>query len=135
MNAKEYLGQINTINMRLGSLKQQVQSLWDAATNITPLLSHTPRAPSSDPHRLEKLIVTKVDLEQEVVILSEKLSEIINTINSLPDQLHISILTSRYISRLEWREIACQLHISEGRIFQIHRDALDSLEKSIAGYS
>ena len=135
MTAKKYLMQISTINMRLRSMKQQVQSLWDAATNITPILSHTPRSASSDPHQLEKLIVTKIDLENEIIMLSDKLAEIIVAINSLPDPLHISIITSRYISGMEWRDIACEMHISEGRIFQLHRDALVALEKSIADYS
>jgi len=135
MTAKEYLKQINTINLRLKSMKQQVQSLWDAATNISPVLSDTPRSASSNPHQLEMLIVTKVDLENEIIALSDKLAEIIRAVNSLADPLHVSILTSRYISGMEWRDIACEMHISEGRIFQFHRDALAELEKTIANYS
>jgi len=135
MTAKEYLKQIRIINMQLKSMRRQVQSLADAATNISPILSDMPKAATADIHRMENLIVTKVDLENEAAAKSDKLAEITRKINSLPDPMHVAIITSRYICNMEWRDIACEMHISEGRIFQLHRDALAELEKSIAGYS
>jgi DNA-directed RNA polymerase specialized sigma subunit len=115
-------------------MRRQVQALSDAVTNISPVLKDTPRSSSSDPHRMDGFIATKVDLENEIEAQTVLLAEITRTINALPDSLHISIITSRYISRMEWREIAMDLHVSEGRIYQLHRDALASLEKLIAGY-
>jgi len=119
----------------LKSMRRQVQSLADAATNISPILNDMPKAATTDIHRMENLIVTKVDLENEAAIKSDKLAEITRTINSLPDPIHVAVITSRYVCGMEWRDIACEMHISEGRIFQLHRDALAELEKSIAGYS
>jgi len=135
MTAKEYLRQISTINMKLASMRWQIQSLKDAAVNVTPVLNDMPKAATADIHRMEGLIVAKVDLESEVAELTAKLVSITRTINSLPDSTHAAILTGRYIRAMEWREIADELHISQGRIFQLHRDALAALEKSIADYS
>jgi len=116
-------------------MKRQVQSLKDAATNASPVISDMPRSASPDSHRMENLIVTKMDLENEVAEKTDILAEITRTINSLSDPFHVSIITSRYISRMEWREIANESHMSESRIYHHHREALAALEKSIAGSS
>ena len=135
MTGKEYLSQIRTINIRLKSMARQVQSLEDALTSVSPVISDMPRSPSPNLQRMESLIAAKVDLEREMDAESAKLADITRTINSLPDSTHSAILTSRYISRMEWREIANELYVSEGRAYQLHRDALAEIEKIIASYS
>ena len=135
ITAKAYLKQINVIHLQLQSMKRQVQSLHDAATNISHVLKDTPRSSSADPHRMEGLIATKIDLENEIAVKTDLLAEIICTINSLSNSQYVSIITSRYISKMEWKEIACDLYVSEGRIYQLHREALAELEKFIVGYS
>ena len=132
MTGKEYLSQIKTINIRLKSMARQIQSLEDALTSVSPALSDMPRSPSPNLHRMESLIAAKVDLEREMETESAKLASITRAVNSLPDPTHSAILTSRYISRMEWREISAELHISESWLFQLHRDALAEIEKAVA---
>jgi DNA-directed RNA polymerase specialized sigma subunit len=135
MTAKAYLSQIRTIHIRLKSMGRQVQSLNDALTHVTPVISDMPRSASPDVHRFDGLIAAKVDLENEIKTDSAKLAEITRTINTLPNMLHSAIITSRYVSDMGWREIADELHISRSHIYELHREALSEVEKSVVHHS
>jgi DNA-directed RNA polymerase specialized sigma subunit len=129
MTAKEYLGQIQSTIIDIKSMTRQVQSLEDALTGASPQLSATPGAAKANIHRMEKMIVAKVDLERKIEAQSAKLAEIINAINSLPRTVHSAILTSRYVSRMDWRDIANEMRLSVSHLYQLHRDALKEIEK------
>lgn len=116
-------------------MARQVQALDDSITKISPVLSHTPGSTSPNVHRMEDLIATKIDLENEIMAGSAKLAEITRTVNSMSNTLHVVILTCRYFSRMEWQEIAAELYISESQVYRQHRAALVEIEKMIAGDS
>lgn len=135
MTAKEYLSQIKTINIRLKSMVRQIQSLDDSLTNVTPKISDMPGAATPNVHRMEELIAVKVDLENDIKTDSSKLAEITRTINALPNTIYIAILTNRYFGRMDWREIADELYISQSHLYNLHRDALAEIEKIIVNHS
>jgi len=62
MRAKEYLSQICTFNIRLKSMARQKQSIEEALSNVSHVISDMPRSPSPDIYRMEKLIAAKIDL-------------------------------------------------------------------------
>jgi DNA-directed RNA polymerase specialized sigma subunit len=129
MTAKEYLSQFKTISIRLKSISQQIQAIDTALTSTTPILSKTPHSASPDPHRMENLIATKVDLEREGAAGAVRLGEIIQSVKSLPDALLVTILTNRYILFMDWREIMSELYISESHLHRLHSKALNEIEK------
>jgi DNA-directed RNA polymerase specialized sigma subunit len=131
MTAKEYLGQIQTLIIGLKSLSRQVKSLEDALTGVSTQLSDTPGSATPNVRRMEELIAAKVDLERRLEANSTRLAAITNTINSLPDMVHTALLTARYIAGMEWQEIANELRISRSHLFNLHRDALNEIEKII----
>ncbi len=133
MTAKEYLGQIKALVSSLKSLSWQVQTLDETLTGASPHMSVAPGAPIPDVRRLEKLLSAKVDLERKIDVLSIKLAGIMDTINSLPNQVHSAILTARYVTGMEWCDIADNLSMSKSYVFTHHRAALDELEKITAG--
>ena len=135
MTAKEYLSQIKTLNIRIKSKMQQVQSIGDSLLNVSPVLSDMPRPATPNINRMAELVAVKVDLEREIEADSRKLAEITRTINSLPDETHILIITQRHFGRLEWKDIASELCFSERRIYQLYRDALNEMEKFAVGFS
>ncbi len=135
MTAKEYLGQIRPLNMSLKSLIRQVQSLDDALTGDSVGISDMPGAATPNVLRMEMLIANKIDLERRIEAQSAKLTEIINTINSLPNHIHTAILTARYVTDMDWQKIANETGVGRGRMFQLHRDALAEVEKIILNFS
>jgi len=130
-DAKEYLSQIRTINIKLKSLARQRQALEDSLFNTSPKLSHTPRPATRDVHRMDGLIAAKLDIENEMEAASQKLAEVHRTIASVQGGFLSAVLTYRYIDQKPWVGIASALHLSESRVYQLHREALAEIEKSI----
>ena len=135
MTAKEYLAQVRLITIRLQSMVRQVQVITDTLTNISPVLTDMPRSATPNVHSLDALVATKVDLENEIAEATTKLADITRTVNSLPDHLHIAVLSYRYFCKMEWREVADELRITESRAYQLHRQALVVLENVIVDCS
>jgi len=135
MTAKTYLSQVKILTARLRSMGQQVKALNDSLLNVSPMISDMPKALSPVVDRMAELVAVKVDLERDMEADSCRLAEIMRSVNSLQNVNHVEVLTCRYFARMEWREIAFELHVSESRIYQLHRDALAEVEKSIVGCS
>ena len=128
-NAKEYLSQIRTINIKLKSLVRQRQALEDSLLNTSPKLSHMPKAPSPNVHRMDGLIAAKLDIENKMEAASVKLAELHKTIAAIQKYELCAILTYRYVDRLQWADIATNLYIGVSRVYQLHREALTEVEK------
>ena len=135
MTAKEYLGQVRVLQESMKSIVRQIETLDDLLLNVSPKLSDMPSAKSASVHRMAELVATKLDLETKLALASVKFAGITKTINSLLDTQFIAILTSRYFTRLDWREIADELHISQSHLYRLHKDALTEVEKLIANES
>jgi methyl-accepting chemotaxis protein len=135
MTAKEYLGQLKPLMSSIKSILRQVQSLDDALTVDSAGISDMPGAATPNVLRMEMLIANKIDLERKIEVQSAKLTEIINTINSLSNPIHSALVTARYVSGMEWRDIARELRIGSDRVYQLHREALAETEKIICNYS
>jgi DNA-directed RNA polymerase specialized sigma24 family protein len=135
VTAKQYLAQFGKIKMRLENTARQVEALEDMLSVASPKLSKTPRCPSPDVHRMEGVIAAKVDLERDIEADKEKLSEIAQLINALPDVLLSAILIRRYVLRMEWTDIANALHVCQSHIYRLHNKALTEIEKMRANES
>jgi len=129
--AKEYLAQIQSLNFRIKTLASQRQSLEDSLMNISPKLSHMPKAPSPDVHRMDGLIAAKLDIENKMEAASQKLAEVHKTIAAITQYELSAVLTYRYVNRMQWVDISNELFISESRVYQLHREALTEVEKAI----
>ncbi len=129
MTAKEYLGQLKSISMSIQRLSQQVDSLNETLTGASPLMSNMPCSPAPDVRRMEKLLAAKHDLMRKIDVQSTRLTEIFDTINSLPNHVHSTILTARYVRGMDWRDIENTLRISRSHLFQQHNNALKEIDK------
>ncbi len=128
MTGKEYLAQIKTIKVEIKSLLRRVQSLHDTLTDISNHLSETPGSPTRNVHRMEELMVSKIDLEAQIEAETIRLAGITGTINLIVNPLYAAILTARYVSDMDWRGISAELNLSRSRVFQHHRNALAEVE-------
>jgi len=133
ITAKKYLEQISAVNLRLRSLAGQRRSLEDALYNISPKLSHTPRPPTADVHRMSGLVAAKLDIENEMEAASEKLAEVHKTINRIPDICCQAVLVARYVEGKRWGDIANEVGFSLSRVYDFHRFGLEHIECLLAG--
>ena len=128
MTAKEYLSQVGKIQNRIKCLSEQVQFMRDAAECVSSVISDMPRSPNRNISRMENSVIRIVDLEDRLQAEFDLLTEINQTISSLPDPTEQGVLIKRYLNHLRWDEIASDLDVSNRRALQIHQSALDSVD-------
>jgi hypothetical protein len=128
MNAKDYLSQISSCNMRLKSMARQIESIDDALGCHSPQYSDLPKSPTRCIHRMEGLIAAKIDIEREMASLAATLADVHATINKLTNPVHAAIITGRYICDKTWGHIAAEIHYSVRHTHELHQEALDVLE-------
>jgi len=133
ITAKKYLEQINGVSLRLRSLASQRRSLEDALYNVSPTLTHTPRPPTPDVHRMSGLVAAKLDVENAMEVASEKLAEVHKTINRVPDTCCQAVLVARYVDGKRWGDIANEVGFSLSRVYDYHRLGLEYIELLLAG--
>ena len=131
MTAKEYLSQARSIKIRLGAMAEQLEFLKSAAVYVSPQLSDMPKPASTNIHKTEDAIIRVVEFENRMMKQYVLLDEINETISNVSNPTAQAILVKRYIGCGSWDEIACALYVSRSRVFDLHKAALDEIEKII----
>lgn len=128
MTAKEYLSQARTLDMRIKSKLQQIESLNDLATSCTTVYSDMPRNPNRGGSKVERAVLKIIEVEdslkRDVEDLVELKKEIMHTIHSVSDVELQTLLEKRYLCFLSWEKIAVDMHYSIQHIFRMHDQAL-----------
>ena len=128
MTAKEYLSQARTLDMRIKSKLQQIESLNELATSCTAVISDMPRNPNHGGSKVEravlKIIEVQESLKKDVEDLVELKKEIMGTIHAVADAELQTLLEKRYLCFLSWEKIAVDMHYSIQHIYRMHDTAL-----------
>lgn len=131
MNAKEYLQQARTLDMRIKSKLQQIESLNELATSCTVVYSDMPRNPNRDGSRVERSVLKIIEVEEglkrdveDLVELKKDIMAIIRSVSNVELQ---TLLEKRYLCFLTWEKIAVEMHYSIQHIYRMHDDALRSV--------
>ena len=128
MTAKEYLSQARTLDMRIKSKLQQIESLNELATSCTIVYSDMPRNPNRGGSKIEravlKIIKVEESLKHDVENLVELKKEIMATIRAVSDVELQTLLEKRYLCFLSWEKIAVEMHYSIQHILRMHDTAL-----------
>lgn len=133
MTAREFLRQSLKIKCKLDCELEQVQELKDLANRITPVFNGTPTVSNKCLSKLESAIV---NLQEQSEILGEDVvkylkirAEIADTIKAVVDDQQRLILEYRYLNFRTWRKIAAAMNMSLSKVYQLHVQALNSVEK------
>ena len=101
MTAKEYLSQARTLDMRIKSKLQQIESLNELATSCTAVISDMPRNPNHGGSKVEravlKIIEVQESLKKDVEDLVELKKQIMGTIHAVADAELQTLLEKRYL--------------------------------------
>ena len=131
MTAKEYLSQARTLDMRIKSKLQQIESLNELATSCTVVCSDMPRNPNHGGSKIEKAVIKIIEVEEslkrDVENLVELKKEIMTTIHSVANVELQTLLEKRYLCFLSWEQIAVEMHYSIQHIYRMHDEALSSV--------
>ena len=133
MTAKEYLSQARTLNMRIKSKLQQIESLNELAASCNAVYSDMPRNPNRGGSKVEravlKIIEVEESLKQDVEDLVELKREIMSAVRSVSDVELQALLEKRYLCFLPWDEIAAEMHYSIQHVYRMHGEALSRLSE------
>ena len=133
MTAKEYLSQIQQIELRIQQQKETLEMLRYAATSTTARIDTIKVQSSSNHDRIGEAVVKMADLEnkiqEEIADAFYRKHEILNQIQGLNKSLYISILFKRYLQFIRFEDIAEELSYSYQYIVEMHGKALKAFEK------
>ena len=76
MTAKEYLSQARTLDMRIKSKLQQIESLNELATSCTVVYSDMPRNPNRGGSKVERAVLKIIEVEESLKHAVEDLVEL-----------------------------------------------------------
>ena len=131
MTAKEYLGQVRKLNVRISIVREDIMRLRARAESMTVTLSEkvqsSPRDTFSD--NMAKLVDREAQLESLCDVYDTMVAHILDEILQMPNELYSSILYKRYASGLSLDEIAKILHYSHDRVRHLHGEALAAFER------
>lgn len=129
MRAKEYLGQIRILDVKINNKIRQRDELLShimsiSASENTPDRVQTQR--NLDP--LGNDMVRYLDMEREIssmintmIITKDKL---IGQIHQLSNPNHIELLFKRYVECKTWEQIADEMHYTLRWVYSLHGSAL-----------
>ena len=136
MTAKEYLGQARLLDQRIDAKIEQAASLRILATKATSTLSDVAPSGTRNVYRMEDIIVKLVDLENEINCDIDNLvdlkREIMDSIHSIRDLDHRTVLEMRYLCFKPWEQIAVEMGCSIDNVYKLHQKALKKLEATLS---
>ena len=128
MTAKEYLSQARTLDMRIKSKLQQIESLNELATTCNIVYGDMPRNPNCQGSKVERCVMKIIEVEEglrnDVEELVELKREIMATIHAVSDVEQQTLLEKRYLCFLSWEKIAVDMNYSIQHIYRLHDAAL-----------
>lgn len=134
MTTKEYLSQIQKLEYKISRMKLRAEEYERLSASIP--------GPNYDGIRVDgtrsndapfvKWLMKKLDLEQEIKALEEKLdnlkAEIMMCIEQLENEDYKNVLVMHYIKGMPWTEIADRLYVAERTIYRWNTNALQEIK-------
>lgn len=134
MTAKEYLGRLRSLELRLLANANEIENLTNIATHITSAINsdgiHTTGTTSD---KLGNCVARIVDLQHEIdadIESLEKLrSEIIDSIDNVKTDKYRELLRMRYVCHMTFEEIAVEMDMSKRHVLRLHGYALQEFSR------
>lgn len=134
MTAKEYLSQIQKLEYKISRMKLRAEEYERLSASIPGPNYDGIRVDGTRSHDAPfvKWIMKKLDLEQEIKVLEERLdklkAEIMMCIEQLENEDYKNVLVMHYMKGLPWNEIANRLYVAERTIYRWHNNALKEVK-------
>ena len=132
--AKRFLRGYRALLIRRDSLIREIEQRRESATGTTVHLKPIMVTGGGGAYdRMAEDVARIVDAEDTLsdalAEISRKLKEILQAIESVPDEMQKTVLTLRYIEGLDWIRIAERIGYEERQTFVLHGRALVEVNK------
>lgn len=124
---EQELNSVRELKKRIRDLESHLQSLRTAAENLTPILDGLPHS-TERKSRVEKIALMIVEEERELEDLREAAADAAVTLARRIKHADLTfqereVAMLRYVACMNFRDIEAKLHMSDARIFFLHRQA------------
>ena len=126
MTARDFLGQMRTLDKRIEQRLEELARLKSQLTRATALISDMPRGGGHTDwtDTLAHAMELEERLAEDVSDMIATKSLIRNAIDQVEDGRYRLLLEKRYIIGKSWRAIAREMNYDESWIYVMHRRAL-----------
>ena len=133
MNAKEYLEQIESLDIKIKQKEEQLECLRETAGGAAAIRYDKENVQvSCVTDIVERNVIKLVELEEQIFTEKVRLESIKNTIieqiQGLEDNRYIQILYLRYVKMLKFMEISKQTDYDYDYVRVLHGEALGYFE-------
>lgn len=126
------LNEVRELKKQIQVEERRLQALRAAAENLVPILDGMPHAKNRK-SRVANIAALIIEEEQSLNKMRENVD---NTSAELAEKIRNEPLTSRekeililrYVACMNFRDIEFKLHLSDARIFYLHRSALRKIK-------
>lgn len=132
MTAKEWLKPLPHLNLAIQAKQESYDILFTRCTKVNKQLQGDRVQTSRDIARQEEDMARMAQISAEIDDMKRMQDEARELINSLDDNLHVALLTHRYINGRSWHYVAEAIGYAIRQTFRTHGDALRALEKKMA---
>ncbi len=133
MTTKEYLSQIERFDRIIENKLAEMYQLKTMAYSVSGLNSNEKVQTSFEQDKIGNAVAKIIDLESEINALVnntlDRKIHIINQIDSIKNVNMYHVLSSRYVNRKSFDDIAAEMNYSRMQINRIHGKALQEFEK------
>jgi DNA-directed RNA polymerase specialized sigma24 family protein len=131
--AKRFLRGYRALLVRRDSLLREIERRRESATGTTVRLKEINVQSGGASDRMAEDVARIVDdeasLGDALAEIAKRLREILQAIESVPDEMQKTVLTLRYIEGLDWIAISEKVGYEERQTFVIHGRALVAVNK------
>lgn len=131
--AKRFLRGYRALLVRRDSLLREIERRRESATGTTVRLKEINVQSGGASDRMAEDVARIVDDEESLgdalAEIARKLKEILQAIESVPDEMQKTVLTLRYIEGLDWLPIAEKIGYEISNTYIIHGRALVEVNK------
>lgn len=134
-DAQEYLNQVRQIDEQMRIIQSQISNIVELSGMS---YDKTPTQPNGD-SRTEKLAIRRLELLDKYEAKKDELVkmryEITDTIMTLKGRYQQEVLFKRYVELKRWRRVASELNLSISMTYNVHKDALQEIDKLLKHWS
>ena len=134
-DAQEYLNQVRQIDEQMRIIQSQISNIVELSGMS---YDKTPTQPNGD-SRTEKLAIRRLELLDKYEAKKDELVkmryEITDTIMALKGRYQQEVLFKRYVELKRWRRVASELNLSISMTYNVHKDALQEIDKVLKHWS
>lgn len=130
-SAQEYLNQVRLIDEQMRIIQSQISNIVE----LSGLSYDKMPSVSNGNSKVEKLAMRRLELLEKYEKKKDELVrsryQVTDMILTLKGQYQQEILFKRYVELKRWKRIAREMALSERMVFNVHRDALQSINEKL----